>query len=86
MKVTYDADNDIMALFFHKGRTYKTLPVRDNLLIHLNRKGQIIRMQVLHASRLLSPTTFRELEFRLPDEYAPASLLLSRAEKQPRPS
>ena len=50
MKVTRDKKMDVAYVQFRKGAAAKTVKLRDDLLMDLNRKGQILGIEVLSLS------------------------------------
>jgi excisionase family DNA binding protein len=55
MKITYDKSADALAIVFKKDRISKDEQLAPNVFVGLNRKGELIEIQILNASDAESP-------------------------------
>ncbi|MEK6894516.1 MAG: DUF2283 domain-containing protein [Nanoarchaeota archaeon] len=58
MKIEYDKEVDCAYIYLdgsiQDGESKKTIEINDNIIVDLNDKGQLIGIEVLEASRVLS--------------------------------
>ena len=58
MKIEYDKEVDCAYIYLDgsvgNGEAKKTIEINDNIIIDLNNKGQLIGIEVLDASKILS--------------------------------
>ncbi len=55
MKITYDKTADALALVFKEDRISKDQQLAPNVFMGFNRKGELVEIQVLEASKTESP-------------------------------
>ncbi len=53
MKITYDKEVDALYVYFKKGKVAKTVEVGANFIADTDKKGNIIGLEVLAASKYL---------------------------------
>lgn len=70
MKFHYDKKEDILAIWFGKGKAFISEEVADGLIIDRDSKGQIVGMEILDAKEQ-TPAPFRSAISRqaIPIEY-----------------
>lgn len=54
MKITYDKAVDVLYVYFKKGKVAKTVEVGANFLADIDKKGNILGLEVLDASKHLA--------------------------------
>ena len=55
MKITYDKSADAFAIVFKKERISRDLELAPNVFAGLSRKGELVEIQILEASKTESP-------------------------------
>jgi excisionase family DNA binding protein len=55
MKITYDKSADAFSIVFKKDRVFRDQELAPNVFMGLNRKGELIEIQILEASQSESP-------------------------------
>ncbi len=53
MKITYDKEADAMYITFRKGRLYETVEAGDCFLLDQDKRGNILGLEILEASKSL---------------------------------
>lgn len=65
MKITYDKIADAMYIYMKKPvkneRVGRTLPVSDDLIVDLDKKGNVFGIEILSASKYVSKNVLRGL-------------------------
>jgi uncharacterized protein YuzE len=51
MKVSYDKSVDAKYVTFKKGKVFQTKPLNDWLFLDINRKGEVLGVEILDASK-----------------------------------
>ena len=54
MKITYDKEVDALYVYFKKGKISKTLKLGANFLADVDKKNNIVGLEVLDASKYLT--------------------------------
>ena len=58
MRIEYDKDSDCAYIYLDypikEGEAKKTIEINDNIIVDLNDKGQLMGIEVLDASKVLS--------------------------------
>lgn len=54
MKITYDKLADAMYIYFHKGKVFKTVEMKDSVIVDLDKKGNVVGIEVLGISSQVS--------------------------------
>jgi len=54
MKITYDKLADAMYIYFHTGKVFKTVEMKDSVIVDLDKKGNLIGIEVLGISSQIS--------------------------------
>lgn len=54
MKITYDKEVDALYVYFKKGKIARTMEVGANFLADIDKKGNILGLEVLDASKHLA--------------------------------
>lgn len=54
MKIDYDKIADAMYIHFHKGKVFKTVEMKDSVIVDIDRKGKVIGIEVLDVSSQVS--------------------------------
>ena len=57
MKITYDKIADAVYLTLKKGRVVRTKEIGPDFIVDQNKNGDILGLEILNASRHLSPKT-----------------------------
>ena len=66
MKVIYDSEADTLDLIFRDGLVAESDELRDGIIIDYDKKGRIVSVEVLDASRhVLEPQSFK-YELKVP--------------------
>lgn len=55
MKITYDKSSDAIAIVFKKDRVSKDQELNPNVFAGLNRKGELVEIQILDVSKTEAP-------------------------------
>ncbi len=50
MKITYDKEVDALYIYFKKGKVARTLKIGTNVITDVDKKGNVIGLEVLDAS------------------------------------
>ncbi len=58
MRNTYDKTADAMYLSFRTGKVFKTLRLEKKLLVDVDKKGNILGVELLNAKEQFSPKSF----------------------------
>ncbi len=51
----YDSEADALAIYIRKGREEEFVEISPNIAVELDKKGQVIGIEILNASRTLQP-------------------------------
>lgn len=54
--VNYDPEADALSLYLHKGGEEEFVEVAPNVSVELDKKGRVIGIEILNASKVLRPT------------------------------
>jgi uncharacterized protein YuzE len=54
--VNYDPEADVLALYLSKGAEEEFVEVAPNVSVELDKKGKVIGIEILNASKVLKPT------------------------------
>ena len=52
MKIEYDKEADALYVEFSKSKIYKTREESDNFLVDVDKKGNVVGIEVLNASKI----------------------------------
>lgn len=66
MKIEYDKIADAIYIYLKKAKVYKTVKMQDRLVVDVDRKGNIIGMEVLDISSQLPAKSIKGLQVNLP--------------------
>ena len=61
MKINYDKIADAIYLNLIKGKIKKTIKLKDRLLVDVDKKGNIIGIEILDASSQLNPRNIEKV-------------------------
>jgi len=62
MKITYDKKADAMYIYVRETKVTKTVPVNENIIVDLDRMGNLIGIEILAASRQVSKKSMNNFE------------------------
>lgn len=54
MKITYDKLADAMYIYFSTGKVFKTVEMEDSVIVDLDKKGNLVGIEVLGISSQVS--------------------------------
>lgn len=54
-KINYDREADVLAVYLKKGLEEEFVEIAHNINVELNKKGDIIGIEILEASKTLKP-------------------------------
>lgn len=54
MPVWYDCEEDILGIQIQTGRYWKTVQLKNRLLVDISKKGKILGLEIPHAKKLFS--------------------------------
>jgi len=60
MKTEYDKIADALYIYLKKAKVYQTIKMKDRLLVYVDKKGNVIGIEVLEASSQLSKKSMKE--------------------------
>jgi uncharacterized protein YuzE len=66
MKITYDKIADAMYIYLRKGKVTKTIKVKNNLLIDLDKKGGVLGIEMLDVSRQIPKKEIGKISSEMP--------------------
>jgi len=66
MKIEYDKIADAMYIYLKKAKVFKTIKMQDRLIVDLDKKGNIIGIEVLDASSQMPKKSIKGLELNMP--------------------
>ena len=66
MKVTYDKIADAMYIYFRKGKVAKTIKVKPNLLIDVDKKGGVLGIEILDVSHQIPKKEIGKISTEMP--------------------
>ena len=53
--IDYDPEADALAIYIKKGQEEEFVEVAPNISVELDKKGSVIGVEILHASKILRP-------------------------------
>jgi len=66
MKIEYDKIADAMYIYLKKAKVFKTIKMQDRLIVDLDKKGNVIGIEVLDASSQMPKKSIKGLELNMP--------------------
>jgi len=66
MKITYDKIADAMYIYFRKGKVAKTIKVKPNLLIDVDKKGGVLGIEILDVSHQIPKKEIGKISTEMP--------------------
>lgn len=69
MKISYDKKVDAMYIKFRNGQYDHTKKVTDDVLVNVSKKGEVLGLEILDASKILGKTHPEDLKI----EFSPQS-------------
>ncbi len=66
MKIEYDKIADAMYIYLKKAKVFKTIKMQDRLIVDLDKKGNVIGIEVLEASSQMPKKSIKGLELNMP--------------------
>jgi len=64
MKITYDKDADAMYIEFDSGEFAKNKKIDDETIIDLDKKGNILGIEILNVSKRVSKESLSDVSFK----------------------
>ena len=59
--IHYDVDSDVLAVYVKRGAEENFVEVAPNIVVELDKKGSVIGIEILNASRVLKPA-FKQMQ------------------------
>ena len=53
--INYDKEADVLALYINKGLEEEFVEISPNISVELNKKGEVIGIEIINASKVLKP-------------------------------
>lgn len=53
--INYDSDTDVLYIVAKKGMEESTIEISPGINVELDEKGEVIGIEILHASKILKP-------------------------------
>ena len=66
MKISYDKIADAMYIYFRKGKVAKTIKVKPNLLIDVDKKGGVLGIEILDVSHQIPKKEIGKISTEMP--------------------
>jgi uncharacterized protein YuzE len=66
MKIEYDKITDALYIYFKKAKVYKTVKAEEGVLFDVDRKGNVIGVEILDMSAQTSQKHIKGLKIPLP--------------------
>lgn len=66
MKIEYDKIADAMYIYLKKAKVFKSIKMQDRLIVDLDKKGNVIGIEVLDASSQMPKKSIKGLELNMP--------------------
>jgi len=66
MKISYDKIADAMYIYLRKGKAAKTIKVKPNLLIDVDKKGGVLGIEILDVSRQIPKKEIGKISSEMP--------------------
>jgi len=66
MRVIYDKETDTLTFVLRKGKYYESDEVREGIIVDVDKKGKIIAIEILDASKYLDE--INKMTFEIPRE------------------
>ncbi len=63
MKVRYDEKSDAVYIKFKEGKYFESDEVKEGVILDYDRKGKIIGIEILDASRYMLPADLASVQF-----------------------
>lgn len=67
MKIEYDKIADAIYICLKKAKVYKTIKMKDRLIVDVDSRGNVIGIEVLDASVQLPKKSIKGLNVEIPD-------------------
>ena len=66
MKISYDKIADAMYIYLRKGKVAKTIKVKPNLLIDVDKKGGVLGIEILDVSHQIPKKEIGKISTEMP--------------------
>ena len=66
MKIQYDKIADAVYIYLKKGKIFKTIKMKDRLIVDTDKDGKIIGLEILSASAQMPKGQLREIKIKIP--------------------
>lgn len=66
MKIKYDKIADAVYIYLKKGKIFKTIKMKDRLIVDTDKDGKIIGLEILSASAQVPRSQLKEIKIKMP--------------------
>ena len=66
MKIQYDKIADAVYIYLKRGKIFKTIKMKDRLVVDTDKDGKIIGLEILGASAQVPKNRLREIKVKMP--------------------
>ncbi len=66
MKIQYDKLADAMYIYFRKAKIFKTIKMKNRLIVDIDDEGKIIGLEILGASTQIPKKEISNIEMEMP--------------------
>ena len=66
MKIQYDKIADAVYIYMKKGKIFKTIKMKDRLIVDTDKEGKILGLEILEASTQIPKSQLKEIKIGLP--------------------
>lgn len=66
MRMQYDKIADAIYIYLKKGKIFKTIKMKDRLIVDTDKDGKILGMEILSASAQVPKRQLREIKVKMP--------------------
>jgi len=67
MKIQYDKIADAVYIYMKKGKIFKTIKMKDRLIVDTDKEGKILGMEILGASAQIPRSQLKGIKINLVD-------------------
>ena len=66
MKIQYDRIADAIYIYLKRGKIFKTIKMKDRLIVDTDKDGKIIGLEILSASAQMPRSQLKEIKIKTP--------------------
>ena len=66
MKIQYDKIADAIYIYLKRGKIFKTIKMKDRLIVDTDKDGKIIGLEILGASAQMPKSQLKEIKVKMP--------------------